>query len=213
MSTSETQLHQTTVSLGSFDLIYMPYLRHFSSKEVSAWQSVGEDPELRKLVDQQPAIDKHYRSVAEVVWPTSKRQGRFASRMTSALSRVLSEEDVFRERLVRQLGFCVKEVRMSPDNMKAFILWDSYLDRHAAVQQELNKRGGRLRSAVATVLGARNVPQLEFRHDSLSPQQQTLEGIFRELDEEREAEELLRREQEAQGGNVEGGSDPQHNPR
>lgn len=32
------------------------------------------------------------------------------------------------------------QVRMSPDNLKAYILWDSYLGKTDAVQQELDRR-------------------------------------------------------------------------
>ncbi|GAB4823108.1 hypothetical protein N2152v2_010154 [Parachlorella kessleri] len=114
-----------------------------------------------------------------------------ASRLQSALFRALSEEDVFREGLVRRLGFSIKEIRMAPDNLKAFILWDSVLGRNEAVQQELDRRGPRLRSAVAKVLGARNVPRLEFRQDRPSRRQQEIEDVFRRLDEERAIEQQI----------------------
>ena len=81
---------------------------------------------------------------------------------------------------------------MAPDNLKAFILWDSILDRNEAVQQELDRRGPRLRSAVARVLGARNVPRLEFRQDRLSRRQQDIDDVFRRLDEERAIEQQVR---------------------
>jgi hypothetical protein len=50
----------------------------------------------------------------------------------------------------------------------------------------LGRRAPKLRSALAHALRARNMPQLEFRHDSLTAQQQEVEDIFRMLEEQEE---------------------------
>ena len=50
-------------------------------------------------------------------------------------------------------------------------------------------RGGKLRAAVARALGARNAPQLLFRHDSPTPQQRSIEDILAQLDEEQRRDE------------------------
>ncbi len=49
-------------------------------------------------------------------------------------------------------------------------------------------RGPRLRAAVASALRARNAPQLVFRHDGLTPQQQEVEELLARLDAEAAAE-------------------------
>jgi hypothetical protein len=49
-------------------------------------------------------------------------------------------------------------------------------------------RTPKLRSALARALKARNMPQLVFKHDGLTEQQQEVEDVFRRLDEEAEAE-------------------------
>lgn len=45
-----------------------------------------------------------------------------------------------------------------------------------------------MRGEVARVLRARNVPQLVFRHDGLTPRQQEVEDVFRQLEEAEAAE-------------------------
>lgn len=50
-------------------------------------------------------------------------------------------------------------------------------------------RAPKLRSALAHALRARNMPQLEFRHDSLTARQQEVEDILQRLEEEEEGEE------------------------
>lgn len=54
---------------------------------------------------------------------------------------------------------------------------------------QLTCRSPRLRAEVARVLRARNVPQLVFRHDGLTARQQEIEDVFRQLDEEEQAEQ------------------------
>ena len=60
-----------------------------------------------------------------------------AARLQNALARALLEQDELRETLVSRLGFCVKSVRMSPDNLKAFILWDSYTGAVGTLEGEV----------------------------------------------------------------------------
>lgn len=62
----------------------------------------------------------------------------------------------------------------------------------------------KLKAALAHSLRARNMPQLVFKHDSLTAKQQELEDIFRRLDEEDEEEAATEieseEEQEERGG-------------
>ena len=75
-----------------------------------------------------------------------------------------------KEALIEDAGMCIKDVRMSPDHMKAFILWETYKgedDREWKMQAQsiVNRHAGALRRAVAKALGAKHVPYLEFRQD------------------------------------------------
>ena len=63
-----------------------------------------------------------------------------AARLQNAVMQALMEQDRLREELVDNLGLCIKGVRMSPDNLKAFILWDSYSNQGAALEKELGRR-------------------------------------------------------------------------
>jgi ribosome-binding factor A len=105
--------------------------------------------------------------------------------VANALTCVLASEDAFRGTLVRQLGFSLKDVRVSPDHAKAYVLWDSVNGRAAGAAAELERRGPRLRAAVARALGARAAPALEFRLDRLSAEGEALDRVFSALDEER----------------------------
>ncbi|PRW33870.1 ribosome-binding factor A [Chlorella sorokiniana] len=136
--------------------------------------------------DELPAVNPKHRSATEVVWPATKQQERFASRVQGALETALLHNAQLRDALVTHLGFAVKEVRMSPDHLKAFIQWDSVLGREAAapLQRELARMAPKLRSEVAKVLRARNAPHLVFRRDAPTAKQQELEDIFAQLDQE-----------------------------
>ncbi|KAI7837074.1 hypothetical protein COHA_009072 [Chlorella ohadii] len=140
--------------------------------------------------DDLPAVNPKFRSATEMVWPATKQQERFASRVQSALETALLHNMQLREALVTQLGFAVKEVRMSPDHLKAFIQWDSILGQGAAapLERELACMAPKLRTEVARVLRARNAPHLVFRRDAPTAKQQELEDIFAQLDAEAAAD-------------------------
>lgn len=59
-----------------------------------------------------------------------------------------------------------------------------------------------MRAAVASALRVRNAPQLVFRHDGLTPQQQEVEEVFQRLDAEAAAEAAAA---EAAGGDAQPG--------
>ncbi|KAK9828820.1 hypothetical protein WJX72_002265 [[Myrmecia] bisecta] len=139
------------------------------------------DPEIRQPPDLQ------YRSPTEKVWPPSRYQLKFASRMRNALEVALMRP-AFYDSLVKRFGFTVHEVRMAPDNLKAYILWDAFPDMEAQAGFEIRRRASKLRTEVAGVLKARHVPRLEFRHDIPSDEQAALERIMAKLDREQQRE-------------------------
>ncbi|KAL4430570.1 hypothetical protein ABPG77_005810 [Micractinium sp. CCAP 211/92] len=130
------------------------------------------------------------RSFAAAASDSGSSQGEqgVAAKVQRALETALLRNDHLRDALVQRLGFAVKDVRMSPDNLKAFILWDSIIGQPDRLRSELNAQGPRLRAAVASALRARNAPQLVFRHDGLTPQQQEVEELLARLDAEAAAE-------------------------
>jgi len=105
------------------------------------------------------------------------------------MSAVLSQHPAFKDEFLDRLGFAVKDVRVSPDHTKAFILWDSYNGQGAAAEAALKQRGSALRAAVSKAMGARSVPLLVFRRDALSAQDNELDRIFREIREEERGDE------------------------
>lgn len=108
-----------------------------------------------------------------------------ASRLQRSLATTLLEDTTLRDILVENLGFSIKEVRMAPDNAKAFILWDSYNGQAAKTERELKACLPYLKSEVAKRLGARNMPRLEFRLDKMSAEESEIEEILDRLALER----------------------------
>lgn len=104
--------------------------------------------------------------------------------MYRALTAVLSQDSFFRDELITEVGFSVKEVRVSPDHAKAFVLWDSYNGQAKAAAKRLRQTTPRLRAAIAKAMGTRNVPRLEFRLDRVSDDDAELERIFARLEQE-----------------------------
>ncbi|EIE22336.1 hypothetical protein COCSUDRAFT_56029 [Coccomyxa subellipsoidea C-169] len=86
--------------------------------------------------------------------------------------------------LTGRYGFTVVEVRMSPDNSTAYILWDAFPERHDAAERELNQRVSRLRRSLAHALKSRHVPRLEFRRDAPSSEELAVEEALQRLQNE-----------------------------
>ncbi|KFM23937.1 hypothetical protein F751_6905 [Auxenochlorella protothecoides] len=120
------------------------------------------------------------RSATEIVWPASSRQEKFAAKVHRVLGNVLMHDAVLRQSLVERYGFAVEEAR-SIDNLKAFLLWDSYSGHEREAAKELARRKGRLRSAVAGGLGVRNAPLLVFRKSGMSSEEARLESVLEGL--------------------------------
>ncbi len=102
---------------------------------------------------------------------------------------MLSIDTTLQDELIRELGFVIKEVRVSPDHAKAFILWDSYTGQVKQTARALQRTTPRIRAGVAKALAARSVPRLEFRLDKVSEDDAELERIFSQIEEERDREE------------------------
>ncbi|KAL4518446.1 hypothetical protein Ndes2437A_g04727 [Nannochloris sp. 'desiccata'] len=136
-----------------------------------------------------PSINTKHRSATELVWPMSRQQEKYAGKVYRALAAVLSHDSTLQDELIRELGFVIKEVRVSPDHAKAFILWDSYTGQSKKTTRALQKTTPRIRAGVAKFLKARNVPRLEFRLDKISDDDAELERIFSWIEEERNKEE------------------------
>ncbi|KAL6767266.1 hypothetical protein ACKKBG_A39285 [Auxenochlorella protothecoides x Auxenochlorella symbiontica] len=136
-----------------------------------------EEMEIRTV----PRPDVLHRSATEIVWPASSRQEKFAAKVHRVLGNVLMHDAVLRQSLVERYGFAVEEVRTSPDNLKAFLLWDSYSGHEREAATELARRKGRLRSAVAGGLGVRNAPLLVFRKSGMSSEEARLESVLEGL--------------------------------
>ena len=99
--------------------------------------------------------------------------------MYTALTSVLSQDSLLRDELISEVGFSIKEVRVSPDHAKAFILWDSYNGQATAAAKVIRQVTPRLRAAIAKAMGTRNVPRLEFRLDKTSDDEAEIERIFK----------------------------------
>lgn len=109
----------------------------------------------------------------------SKKQKIFGGRVYKAIQAVLGNYDAIRQDFL-DAGICIKDIRTSPDNMKAFILWDSYKDSRVA-HNILHQHAGKLKTAVGKKLGTRRVPYLEFRYDALRPQDEQLNRVLDDL--------------------------------
>jgi len=109
----------------------------------------------------------------------SKKQKMFGGRVHKAIQAVLGNYDAIRQDFL-DAGICIKDIRTSPDNTKAFILWNTYKDSRVA-SNILQHHAGKLKTAVGKKLGRRRVPYLEFRHDALRPQEEHLNRILDDL--------------------------------
>ncbi|CAL5221525.1 g3733 [Coccomyxa viridis] len=123
-----------------------------------------------------------YRASSEKLWPTSRNQKKYGARVRDALHTVMMDSGgAAYARLVWQLGFTIVEVRMSPDNMTAFVLWDAHDDSLFSAEREIGYRLSQLRRDIGRLLGMRHTPRLEFRLDRLSQEQQDVEDAFERL--------------------------------
>lgn len=125
-------------------------------------------------------LDVNYRSPTERIWPASPRQQKVASRVIRALESALCETP-FLETMVKQYGFCVEEVRMSPDMLTAFVLWSAHPEYELSTQKELQQRMSKLRVAMGRALKAKHVPRLEFRLNQLTASQEAVEHELKRL--------------------------------
>jgi ribosome-binding factor A len=107
-----------------------------------------------------------------------------AARVHRALTAVLSSDASLREALIHDVGLTIKDIRVSPDHTKAFVLWESFMGRGAATAAALQRHLPRLKAGVAKAMAARRVPRLEFRRDEKGSEIEALERTLDQIDEE-----------------------------
>ena len=83
-----------------------------------------------------------------LTWPrTPPLLPLVASRVHAALLRALMGNAELTDRLIKELGLSISSVRMSPDCLKAFILWESCTGQARLLQHELQHRWAAVHAA------------------------------------------------------------------
>jgi ribosome-binding factor A len=75
---------------------------------------------------------------------------------------VLQKNDTLFQSLVKDGGICFREIRMSPDNTKAFVLWDTYKEDTMHATAVLRQHTGTLKHLVSKALATKKAPYFEF---------------------------------------------------
>lgn len=97
---------------------------------------------------------------------------------------LLSRQDPELQKLIQRTGFAIEEVRMSPDNLVAYILWNCLPGEETDAERILERRVGLMRTMLAQVMKVRRVPRLEFRLNEPTEEQQEIDRIFKRLESE-----------------------------
>ncbi|KAK9844011.1 hypothetical protein WJX81_001846 [Elliptochloris bilobata] len=179
-------------------------VRHFSARRRSSPGTAEEqivfeeacgvphsDEEDIPISQAEPPLGPEYdrSEVPEMVWPSSKKQRIFAARVKNALVSICQEQSELHSILHMRHGLEIEEVRMAPDNLTAYVLWDAFPGPVAETAAVLQRLTPRLRRAMGARLHARHVPRLEWRHDSPSAEEAQLEATFARLAAERKEQE------------------------
>jgi ribosome-binding factor A len=110
----------------------------------------------------------------------------FGSRVIKAIRAVLENNDALFECLVKDAGISIRDIRMSPDNSKAYILWDTYKEDDVdGAERVLKEHMPELKRLVSKKLAAKRVPYLEFighHQDSVQQSKSEYERLQRALD-------------------------------
>jgi ribosome-binding factor A len=93
---------------------------------------------------------------------------------------------ILRERVgdPRLEGVSINEVRVAPDGSFARVFWGT-LGMPASAAEALEKAKPYIRRCLAAELRVRRVPELDFRLDEMLARAQRVEGVLRELEQER----------------------------
>lgn len=120
----------------------------------------------------------------------SIRQKKFGAAVHRAMQAVLQRNENLFQSLVRDGGICFREIRMSPDNTKAFILWDTYKKDTDYASSLLRQHTGTLKHLVGKALATKKAPYFEFvahfddnlvrRRHEYDKLQETLDAIRQE---------------------------------
>ncbi|GMH33503.1 hypothetical protein BSKO_01337 [Bryopsis sp. KO-2023] len=143
-----------------------------------------------KEVTPDAEIDLSYTSPTDLLYRDSVKHQKFTQRVEDALVSGIFHDGVLRDALVKQRGFSVSEVRVAGDRRTAFIQWGCLPKMRRATQQDLFTNLKRIRTNFGERLGARFLPRLEFRFDSLTQDQRNIEDVFNELDVEDDRDKL-----------------------
>lgn len=85
-----------------------------------------------------------------------------ASKVMRALRDVLERDGLLSQSIIKDAGISVRDVRMTPDNSKAFILWDTYKENVGASEALLRENTGKIKHLVSKQLRSKRAPFLEF---------------------------------------------------
>ncbi len=93
---------------------------------------------------------------------------------------------ILRERVAdpRLEGVSVHEVRVAPDGSFARVFWGT-LGQPASAAEAIEKAKPYIRRCLAGELRVRRVPELDFRLDETLARAERVEGVLRELEQER----------------------------
>ncbi|KAK9851139.1 hypothetical protein WJX84_003398 [Apatococcus fuscideae] len=157
-----------------------------SDRDIFEWIGGLPSPASPDLL---PSLDTDHRSPTDVIWPASRHQQRVASRVQTALSLAFMDS-ARRDLFMNKLGLCILQVRMSPDHMTAYVLWEAHEAEIETTRRALSRSIRDIRGAMARHLHAKRVPRLEFRFNTLTDAQEEVETEMERLELERQLEQL-----------------------
>lgn len=118
--------------------------------------------------------------------PESSRPKRVAEAIRNELSILLLQK----VRDPRLSEVTITGVKMSPDLKRAKVYFDISTGKNVkSAAQGLQKAKGFFRSHIARQLNMRYTPELVFFHDKMNEETEKLEGVFREIAQQRSSDE------------------------
>lgn len=88
--------------------------------------------------------------------------GAAASNVGRALRDVFQQDGLLAQAIVKDAGISVRDVRMAPDNLKAYVLWDTYKGDVKMAEMILKRHTGKIKHLVSKRLKCKRAPFLEF---------------------------------------------------
>jgi len=93
---------------------------------------------------------------------------------------------VLTEAIVKDAGISLRDVHMSQDNSKAFILWDTYRENVHGAEQTLKENTGKIKHLFSKQLNWKRAPFLEFigyNDGSVQRSEQDYISLIKKLDD------------------------------